>query len=169
MKENVKKKKEKTKKCRPVAGETQDLIQTWCLPDNGPARQKKLTERKNYKIENEITCRIIRKSKGKGHRYLEKKAKLTIFKASWLKFRMVMCLFLTMQELIPKGWKVTKSYDDKVNHWTENMKENNTQFKMCLWSQLCLVAGRQQKITESEGYLKTPWKNNWSIENKIKK
>ena len=36
-------KSNKTKKCRPAARETQDLIKTWCLPDKGPARQK------NYK------------------------------------------------------------------------------------------------------------------------
>ena len=41
----------KTKKCQPAAGDTPDLIQTECVTDSGLARQKKLTERKKYKIQ----------------------------------------------------------------------------------------------------------------------
>ena len=46
----------KTKKCQPAARDTQDLIQTWCVPDRGLARNKyknkqnvkKKTNKRNY-------------------------------------------------------------------------------------------------------------------------
>ena len=47
----------KTKKCQPAARDTPDLIQTECVPDSWLTRpnKKNITERKNYKIPNEIT------------------------------------------------------------------------------------------------------------------
>ena len=90
-----------------AAGDTQDLIQTRCVPDSGLTRPKtkKSTERKIYKkktvnenIGSEIK-KICRKDGKATH------SRLNFVKCSRVKLIQVICVALLNQTMIPAGWK----------------------------------------------------------------
>ena len=71
----------KTKKCQPAEWDTQDLIQTWCVPHSGLARQNKknkLNEKNNKKVSMllkiQLKGRICREYQS--HRKNNKKTKI---------------------------------------------------------------------------------------------
>ena len=61
--------KQKTKKCQPAEGGTQDLIQTWCVPLSRLARQNKKNKRneKNKTKKNFNKVTMLRNDKPEKH------------------------------------------------------------------------------------------------------